>query len=360
MLSLKSPISNVTKNGPTNRSKRIVVAVTASSTLLERVAHLADDGKPYFNLIPNNGRWPKGIPPVMGGHLMDSGVVSPISVSKGAGVEITPHQFQYPTSEGHATINIANSKTEVSQLIAKTIFESAKAAIDSKGSFCLVLSGCSVPNHLDALSTIGGIDWSKVYVFFLDERIVPLTDAESHYHQIKTSLFSKVPIPTDNIFAISEGLSAKESATNYEGRLLQVPKSILPRSADGAFPVFDLVLLGCGVEGRFGSMFPNCPQLAVKDKWVVSVEKAAKPPAQRIALSLPVINAAKEVLFVVLGGHKAEIVERVLETQSLPGSLPAQLVRPSSGRLQWLLDTESSRNLHLKDWGNAKRFPRSE
>lgn len=95
------------------------------------------------------------------------------------------------------------------------------------------------------------------------------------------------------------------------------------------------------------------------DKWVLPVSNSPKPPAERITLSLPVINAGKEVVFVALGESKAEVVQRVLEVQALPGSLPSQLVRPKVGRLKWLLDVQSAQFLDIASWGESKRFPRS-
>jgi len=357
MISAKSFSLNKNVNRGSQGVKK--VALQPVNAIAERFAAQADTGKPYFNMIPKNGKWPKGIPPVMGGHLMDSGVVSPISVSKGAGIDITPHQFQYPAVEGEVALSVVPSKSDVPAAIANIVVESAKAAIAAKGSFTLVVSGGSLPEYFTTLSQSTEVAWDKVFVFFVDERNVPHASEDSTFRAVKASLFSKVPIPASNIFAILEDLTTKEAAINYEGRLLQISKSILPRGADGVFPVFDLVLLGIGPDGHIASLFPNRPEVSAVSGWVLPVEASPKPPSARITMTLPVINAAKDVVIVALGKSKAEIVERVLEIQSLPGALPAQLVRPSAGKLQWLLDTEAAKNLHIKDWSNSKLYPRS-
>ena len=150
----------------------------------------------------------------------------------------------------------------------------------------------------------------------------------------------------------------KDAAVEYNGQLLSLPQDVLPRNSAG-FPVFDLILLGLGPDGHVASLFPNKSQTAATEGWVLHVEDSPKPPPERITMTMPVINAAKEVIVVAFGGGKAEIVQRVLEVQALPGSLPAQLVRPDSGRLTWYLDSESAQNLKIQSWEDKKEFPRS-
>ncbi|KAK9856858.1 hypothetical protein WJX84_008424 [Apatococcus fuscideae] len=130
-------------------------------------------------------------------------------------------------------------------------------------------------------------------------------------------------------------------------------------SCHAGFPIFDLVLLGIGPDGHIASLFPNRSQTAARKGWVLPVSDSPKPPSERITLTLPVINAAKEVGIVAFGDGKAEIVQRALEVQALPGALPAQLVRPEEGRLYWLLDAGSAGNLRSGKWEDAKAFPRS-
>jgi len=108
------------------------------------------------------------------------------------------------------------------------------------------------------------------------------------------------------------------------------------------------------------SLFPNREQTTGASEGIVlPVENSPKPPPERITFSLPVINSAKQVVIVAFGGGKAEIVQRALEVQALPGALPAQLVQPQTGSLTWYLDSDSAQSLHIQDWDDKKAFPRS-
>jgi 6-phosphogluconolactonase len=311
----------------------------------------------FINVIPRT-RWPKGIPPVMGAHLMDSGEVAPVSTSKGAGLGGLPHQFHYADKEVDAdVVQFANSQVGA-QGLARLVKKAYDNAIKQKDSFTLVLSGGSLLNGLKPLVGIKDVDYSKWHVFYVDERNVPHSHPDSTHKGANELFLSKVPIHKSQIHAIKEGLPVKEAATEYAGQLIGLPNSVLPRTAAG-FPVFDLMLLGIGPDGHVASLFPNRPQTAATEGWVLPVDNSPKPPPERITMTLPVINAAKEVVIVAFGAGKAEIVQRALEVQALPGSLPAQLVRPESGKLTWYLDCESAQNLSIHSWEEHKEYPRN-
>ncbi|GLC43270.1 hypothetical protein PLESTB_001492000 [Pleodorina starrii] len=333
--------------------------IPEKSSLESRTKEGADNGKAFIHLIPNNGRWENGIPPVMGAHLMASGTISPISVSKGAGVDVTPHQFQYHDTETEASVMLYVTPEKAQAGLVKLVVEAAEAAVKAKGAFTLVLSGGSLPALLGPLATAKGIDWSKTHIFFVDERNVPHSSPDSTYKAAQEALLSKVPIPPAQVYAIAEGLPVEQAAVQYEGRLVSIPAAALPRTAEGGFPVFDLILLGVGPDGHVASLFPNRPETSASKGWILPVKNSPKPPPERITMTMPVINAAKEVAIVALGAGKCEIVQRVLEVQALPGALPAQLVRPRGGKLKWLLDVASAEGLDTAHWNEGKRFPRS-
>ena len=188
---------------------------------------------------------------------------------------------------------------------------------------------------------------------------MPHTSPDSNMKAVSEVLLSKVPIPAGQVHAILENVPVRDAAVNSEGRLIGLPASILPRS-DKGFPIFDLMLLGVGPDGHVASLFPHRETLSEAVKWVAPVSNSPKPPSERITFTLPVINAAKEIAFVALGESKAEIVQRALEVQALPGALPAQLVRPESGKVKWLLDVQSAQTLDIASWDNIKHFPRSQ
>jgi 6-phosphogluconolactonase len=307
--------------------------------------------------IPQS-QWPNGIPAVMGAHLMPSGEVAPISTSKGPGDGNVPHVFQYHTEETDITV-VQNGNFDAAAHAMSTMVQTAAGeAIAEKGSFTLVLSGGSLLKALSKLSGVVGADFSKWWIFYVDERNVPHSSDDSTHKGAKENFLDAAGVPSVQVFEIHEGLSVKEAAKNYEGRLFDVPKSVLPRNESG-WPVFDCMLLGTGPDGHIASLFPNSSALGDKSGWILPIESSPKPPPERITMTLPVINACKKTIFLATGSGKAEVVRRVLECQALPGALPAQLVRPTAGTVTWLLDVESSAELQISSWEDKKAYPRS-
>ena len=340
--------------------------------------------KARINVIAKS-RWANGIPPVMGAHLMASGKsfeqlqtfkhtahiirkpsplsfageAAPISTSKGADLGGIPHAFHYADKEVDANVVQFANADAGAQGIGRLVQQAAEDAIKQKGSFTLVLSGGSLLKGLTPLAGIKGMDWSKWHIFYVDERNVAHSNPDSTHKGTKEAFLNKVQIPAENIHAIKEGLSVKDAATEYAGQILHLPESVIPKSGS-RLPIFDLILLGIGPDGHVASLFPNRDHTTGASEGIIlPVENSPKPPPERITFSLPVINAAKQVVIVAFGGGKAEIVQRALEVQALPGALPAQLVQPQSGALAWYLDADSASNLHIEDWDNKKAFPRS-
>ncbi|EIE21413.1 6-phosphogluconolactonase-like protein [Coccomyxa subellipsoidea C-169] len=294
----------------------------------------------------------------MGAHLMPSGEVAPVSTSKGAGLGGIPHKFFYPDEKDDYAVLQFGSPAAVGSGLATYVQEASAAAIKERGAFTLVLSGGSLFKALSPLIGLPGLDLSKWHVFFVDERNVPHSSSDSNFKGADEVLLSKVAIPREQIYAIKEHLTVNEAATEYAGQLLRLDEKVLPRNPEG-LPVFDMILLGLGPDGHVASLFPNRSQIAATDSWVLPVENSPKPPPERITFSLPVINSAKQIGIVAAGEGKAEIVQRVLEVQSLPGALPAQLVQPTAGSVTWFLDVASAQNLAMHKWESTKSFPRS-
>lgn len=309
-----------------------------------------------INIIPV-GRWADGIPPAMGGHYMPSGSLAPLSNSKGPGVDIAPMYFTYPGKESEKTnVVVYENGFAAANGLADAVAEASAKAIRNKGSFTVALSGGSLVKSLSALVGRNDVDFSKWYVFFVDERVVPLSHEDSNYKAAAEELLRRVPIPSSHVVTIKEGLSAEQTAEHYAGQMLNLSDDVLPR--DGELPVLDLVLLGVGPDGHVASLFPNSKATAATHGWVLPVTASPKPPSERITMTLPVINAARNVIVTALGEGKAEVVQRALEVQSLPGALPVQMVRPQD-QMTWILDGESAENLNVDEWENRKSFPRT-
>jgi len=169
-------------------------------------------------------------------------------------------------------------------------------------------------------------------VFFGDERGVGPDHPDSNYGMANASLLSKVPVPPAQVARIrGEADDPESAATEYARRLGEVFAS-----KRGELPRFDLVLLGMGVDGHTGSLFPGSPVLKEVFRPVAAVHAAAASIPQRFTFTFPVINAAAHVMFLVAGGEKAKVLKAVVGEPS--SALPAAMVRPTNGRLVWLLD----------------------
>jgi len=184
-----------------------------------------------------------------------------------------------------------------------------------------------------------GVDWEKVHIFLVDERWVEVTHRESNFGMIKETLLQHIPIPEANIHAIPILKTLEFSAKAYARDLRQFFQLDECKN-----PGFDLIMLGMGTDGHTASLFAGDPALAVKDRWVCAISKASVS-YERISLTLPALNAARNVIFYVAGTNKAPVVQSVIEGKD-PG-LPAGKVHPTEGTLSFVLDRAAT--VCLKD-----------
>jgi 6-phosphogluconolactonase len=224
----------------------------------------------------------------------------------------------------------------------------ATAAIDSveqHGRFCVALAGGNTPRQVYAdlaLDEIAGsrrLPWNKIIIFFGDERPVAADHPDSNYRMAAESLLSRVPIPAANVHRVRTELGPAEAAKAYEAELREIFSLGI-----GGVPRFDLVLLGMGPDGHTASLFPGTDALQETAKLVVAnwVEKLDQ---HRITLTLPVLNNAERVTFVVAGREKAQVLCEVLAEDGAAEKYPAQLVRPVTGSLRWIVDQEAAQSL---------------
>lgn len=241
-------------------------------------------------------------------------------------------------------IKILADLSALSRAAADEFTQSARDAIAARGRFVVALSGGSTPQGAHSLIAADQNDpakrlpWEKVHIFFGDERHVPPTDPQSNYRSANETLLSKIPIPPQNVHRIHAELDAVLAANQYEQELrnfFQIPA--------GDWPRFDLIMLGLGPDGHTASLFPQTAALQENSRWVVAnwVEKFN---SYRITFTFPIINNAKQVMFLVAGGDKAEILKKVLQPQ--PGdSYPSQRVQPLNGLLLWIVDKTAAKLL---------------
>ncbi len=222
---------------------------------------------------------------------------------------------------------------------AGLIYEAAREAITERGRFTIALTGGSSPRltyELMAHATSGQIDWTHVFVFLGDDRFVPYSSQDSNYEMCRELLLSHVPIPKEHVFPIHTDTATKEEAAGlYAGTL----SAVFDTPLSGPAPAFDMILLGMGDDGHCASLFPGMPTLSVTDKWVVgSPPGTLPPPVDRVTFTFPVLNAARQVLFLVDGAKKAPAVRDILEGGAAVSVHPSAGVQPTDGKLLWLLD----------------------
>jgi len=245
---------------------------------------------------------------------------------------LTPYVHVLPTIE------------ELGQAAAVHVSRLSAEAVAARECFTVALSGGSLIRllcpPLVAESRRSQIEWSTWHVYWADERCVPLTDSDSNYRLARETLFGLVDIPQTQIHPIDDTLDPVAAAGSYQSELARVF-----RPGINQLPRFDLILLGIGEDGHTASLFPYHPLLEERERWVVPVLDSPKPPPERITLTLPVINTARQVVFLAAGEGKATVFRQLLEAGVPPGALPAQMVRPAEGEVHWFVDETAGGNL---------------
>ncbi|MGH2585100.1 MAG: 6-phosphogluconolactonase [Dehalococcoidia bacterium] len=222
----------------------------------------------------------------------------------------------------------------------------AESAIAANGRFTIALSGGNTPQPVYRLLATDEfsrrIDWSRVQVFWGDERCVPPNDEESNYRMAKEALLDHVPLPPANVHRM-RGEEDPAQAAAQCGRELQ---AVFGGDAEGGAPPagFDLILLGMGDNGHTASLFPGKTAMHEEKRWVVA-EYIEAVSMWRITFTPVLINAAATVTFLVAGTQKAEVLHQVLEGPYQPDVLPSQIVKPVHGQLVWLLDQAAASRL---------------
>lgn len=215
----------------------------------------------------------------------------------------------------------------------------SQEAIAAREVFHLALSGGSTPNALFRVMSgddfRARFDWSRIHLWWSDERYLPLDHPELNYSMADAALIQHITIPESNVHRVRVELPALQAADAYESHICQIIGSC-------AVPVFDVILLGLGDDGHTASLFPGTVNLLPAERLVVAHD-VPKVQMWRITFTPRLINAAHHVVFLVSGAGKADVVWRVLHSAYQPDALPAQLVSTRTGDLTWMLD-ESAAN----------------
>ncbi len=235
-----------------------------------------------------------------------------------------------------AKIVIAADPNALADEAARRFSSLAREAVKSRGQFSVALSGGTTPEKLYRLLADrpyrARIPWTEVHLFWGDERCVPADDPDSNFALVKETLISRVPIPPENVHRMRGELDPGRAAQAYE--------HVLQDFFGGPDVCFDLVLLGLGEDGHTASLFPGSPLLDETEQLVAPATTGKQDRlAQRITLTLPVINSARQVISLVSGKAKAAVVRSVVK--GTDKSLPASRVQPKSRQLTWLLDKEA-------------------
>lgn len=254
----------------------------------------------------------------------------------------TPSERSEP--ERSVSVTVFVDRSALMRAAAERVIRSANAALVARGRFDWALAGGSTPAALYRLLASPGhaerVDWSRVHFYWGDERCVPPSHPDSNYRMAREALLDAIAVPAANVHRIPAELPAPIAAERYEREL----EGVFQVARGQGFPEFDLVLLGMGADGHTASLFPASPALGELRRWVVANEVAALG-ATRLTFTLPLLNAARSVVFLVAGTDKAGRLEQVLSNASPP--LPAQLVRPRGSEPEWFVDAEAGARLGL-------------
>jgi len=243
-------------------------------------------------------------------------------------------------------IRTLTTPQELFEAAAEEVLRAAKEAVEHRGRFTIALSGGSTPKNLFNLLATNArmvLPWDRTFFFWGDERHVPPTDPDSNYHMAEETMLSKIPVAAGNVFRMAaENPDAAAAAEAYEQTLRK-----FFALETGQFPRFDLILLGMGPDGHTASLFPGTAALQEKSRLVVA-NWVDKLKASRLSLTLPVLNAAACVTFLVSGMDKAAALHAVLEGDAPGEQYPSKLIRPVDGKLIWLVDRAAASALSIK------------
>jgi 6-phosphogluconolactonase len=248
-----------------------------------------------------------------------------------------------------AGVIIAHNQASLAKLAARQIVQAARHAIEKRGRFTIALSGGNTPKSIFQLLARRPyreqIAWAKVHIFWGDERDVPVDHEDSNQRMAHEALLKHVPIPPANIHGIRTGqLPAAEAAERYAVDIRQ----FFGLKA-GELPDFDLILLGLGEDGHTASLFPHTDALKADGSLIFVANPVPQLKTMRLTLTADAINNAENVVFLVSGKAKANVLSTVFKGPLQPDDYPAQRVQPTNGLLTVIADQDAAAKLREHD-----------
>ncbi len=239
-----------------------------------------------------------------------------------------------PTAE----VLVGKDAADVSKRLCDAIEAAYNSRTEKEAAFVIGLSGGSLPKFFAAGAAKMTVDWGRVKFVFCDERLVPFDDAESTFGVYKASALMQIDGVTEASFVVVDpSLDAAAAAKDYAKKL-----SDLVGGGDPGLPRLDVLLLGMGPDGHTCSLFPGHRLLDEAGETVAPITDSPKPPPNRVTLTYPVINNAAACIFVCTGEGKKDVVSAILDDGT---DYPAGRVRPTNGKLVWILDSPAASTL---------------
>lgn len=240
-------------------------------------------------------------------------------------------------------VRIFDSKNELIEAVASIFRQEADRAAQSDNNMFVALSGGETPRgvyyRLGDEPYRSEIPWRRVHLFWGDERCVPADHPDSNYRMVSENLLSRIDIPPENIHRIRGEADPEEETVRYVNEIAL----FVPRGA-GDIPRFDWILSGLGRDGHVASLFADSPAL-MEEKFTCAVTSEPHTGANRITMTLPLINNASRISFMVSGREKSGIVSEILKSKRVKSRYPAATVKPRNGILEWLIDSDAASEL---------------
>jgi 6-phosphogluconolactonase len=250
----------------------------------------------------------------------------------------------------HVQYHVFEQQDALLRAVAQHFVSGIQAAVAARGVARIAISGGNSPKAVFSLLADpagpcrDSIPWDRLFVFWVDERCVPPDHPDSNYRWARELLFSRVPIAPEHIIRVQGEMEPEQAAAVYESAIRGHFR------LEGAqAPIFDVLHLGMGDDGHTASLFPHTSGLHELGRIAIANHVPQQTQSWRVTLTSPVINAAREVFFLVDGAKKADPLGRVLQGPYDPETLPSQLIQPQNGRLLFYLDGPAAAHLPAPD-----------